>query len=69
MIDILVDRQQCQRYGQCVLEAPHVFDLNPGGDLRYHATANEDQREALEAAADTCPVQAISLSRRDEKAP
>jgi len=61
MIEISVDMSKCQHYGQCVFEAPEVFSLNSDDRLVYTSDAPELQRASVEAAADVCPMQAISL--------
>lgn len=61
MIRVTVDMGHCQHYGQCVLEAPDVFTLNDQNKLEWAATAADDRRDALEAAVDVCPMQAISI--------
>ncbi|WP_062210609.1 ferredoxin [Demequina oxidasica] len=63
MINVKVDMSQCQHYGQCVLEAPHVFELNAKDRLEYVAQVADDDREAIEDAIDICPMQAISMAR------
>ena len=35
MIKIDVDMNKCQHYGQCVFEAPEVFQLNADDKLEY----------------------------------
>lgn len=62
MIEIQVDMQRCQHYGQCVFEAPEVFQLNAQDRLEWKATADDDQLGNVEAAIDICPMQAISLA-------
>jgi len=52
---------KCQDHGQCVFAAPKVFSLNAEGHLEFVAEPGESEREAVEDAADVCPVQAISL--------
>lgn len=61
MIEIHVDMNKCQHYGQCVFEAPAVFRLNDHDRLEYTETAEDSERDKLEAAADVCPMQAITL--------
>ncbi len=62
MIEIKVDMTTCQHYGQCVFEAPNVFQLNAEDHLEWKATADDSERENVEAAIDVCPMQAISLA-------
>jgi ferredoxin len=61
MITIRVDMDKCQHYGQCVFEAPTVFRLNDDDKLEYTATADDSERDNVEAAVDVCPMQAITL--------
>lgn len=61
MITIQVDPDRCQNYGQCVLQAPDLFQLNDQGRLRYQASADSSGLDEVEAAADICPMQAISF--------
>ena len=61
MIKINVDMTKCQHYGQCVFEAPKVFKLNEDDKLEYTATADDSERDNVEAAIDICPMQAISI--------
>ncbi len=61
MIKVHVDMQKCQHYGQCVFEAPNVFKLNEDDKLEYTATADDSERDNVEAAIDICPMQAITI--------
>ena len=61
MIKITVDMDKCQHYGQCCFEAEDVFQLNDDGKLEYKAEVDESRREAVESAADVCPMQAITI--------
>lgn len=61
MIQIRVDMNRCQHYGQCVFEAPNVFQLNAQDRLEWKATADDSELSNIEAAIDICPMQAISL--------
>ena len=58
---IVVDMDLCADHGQCVYAAPDVFQLDPNGKLVFKAEADESQREAVEEAADVCPMQAITI--------
>ena len=61
MIKINVDMTKCQHYGQCVFDAPAVFRLNDDDKLEYHATADDSERDNVQAAIDVCPMQAIFI--------
>jgi ferredoxin len=62
MIKVIVDRDVCQNHGQCVFAAPPVFELDEEGELVVlDEEPDESLREAVEEAADVCPVQAITI--------
>jgi ferredoxin len=61
MIKIHVDMDKCQHYGQCVFEASNIFKLNEQDKLEYLATADDAERANVQAAADVCPMQAITI--------
>lgn len=61
MIKINVDMDTCQHYGQCVFEAPAIFQLNADDRLEYLAEADDSERDNVEAAVDVCPMQAIRI--------
>lgn len=61
VIKVDVDMDTCQNYGQCVFEAPTIFRLNDDEKLEYVADADDDLRDAVEAAIDVCPMQAIRI--------
>lgn len=61
MIKVQVDMEKCQHYGQCVFEAPEVFELNDNDKLEFLATVDKSQLANVKAAADICPMQAIQI--------
>lgn len=62
MIKVLVDMDVCQNHGQCVFSAPQVFELDDDGTLvQLQGEVGDDLRDAVEEAADVCPVQAITI--------
>jgi ferredoxin len=61
---VTVDMNVCQHYAQCVFEAPAVFDLDENNQLVYEPDPANDLRQAVEAAAAACPVQAILVTGR-----
>ena len=62
MIKVVVDRDLCQDHGQCVFAAPQVFELDEEGKLVVlQEEVDESLRDAVEEAADVCPVQAITI--------
>ena len=61
-LTVRVDRDVCQNHGQCVFSAPQVFELDDDGELvQLQDEVGEDLRDAVEEAADVCPVQAITI--------
>jgi ferredoxin len=61
-LKVIVDDDVCQNHGQCVLAAPQVFQLDEEGELvLLDDEPDESLRDAVEEAADVCPVQAITI--------
>jgi ferredoxin len=60
---IEVNLNKCQGYAQCVAEAPEIFTLNTDGlaEVLSASVTADDEKYAL-AAADLCPMQAISIT-------
>jgi ferredoxin len=60
-----IDAAACNGYGNCLVAAPDVFDLDPDTNIAFvqpgHPTAAEHD-DLLEAEAD-CPVRAIKIVR------
>jgi ferredoxin len=61
MIKVTVDMDKCQHYGQCCFEAEDVFHLDDDGKLVYLGEVDDSRRDAVESAADVCPMQAITV--------
>lgn len=61
-MNIEIDLDKCQGYAQCVHEAPEVFELSESGlaQVVVAGITTENEQYAL-AAADLCPMQAISI--------
>jgi ferredoxin len=64
MIKVKVDMDKCQHYGQCVFEAPNIFKLNAEDKLEYLATTDDSEKSNVIAAADVCPMQAITFTEK-----
>jgi len=60
-VRVVVDLETCQDHGQCVFAAPEVFHLDEHGKLGFVPEPDESLRDAVEEAADVCPLQAIRL--------
>lgn len=63
MITISVDMGSCRNYGQCCFAAEDLFALDDSGTLTFVSRAGADRLADIEAAADACPMQAISLAQ------
>jgi ferredoxin len=63
-VKITVNLNICDAHGECVVEAPTIFDL---GDDDEHVTVLQDEVEgadlekAAQRAMESCPVAAITL--------
>ena len=60
-VQVSVDNQRCKRYGICQAESPQLFQLMEDGRLRYVRDPDTDSRSQAQAAARSCPMQAIQL--------
>jgi ferredoxin len=60
-IQVVVDLNRCQAYGQCCFFAPGVFKLHGPEALWYDPQPDAPQREQVLRAAAACPVQAITV--------
>jgi len=59
---LLVDRDRCDSHGNCVLEAPDVFDLDDEDTVYViEGVRFEDHTEEIERAVAVCPVAALRL--------
>jgi ferredoxin len=61
-VRVHVDEATCQRHGQCMIECPEVFQLVSADELQYVAQPDDSLRDDVEAAADACPTQSITVS-------
>ncbi|WP_026197832.1 ferredoxin [Sciscionella marina] len=65
MSKLRVDRELCEGYGNCVFQAPDIFDL---GDDNVVSLLKEDIAESdrvrVEEAVQSCPVAALLLEER-----
>lgn len=60
---ITIDPDKCCAYGDCVLAAPELFDLGDDGvAVVLVDDPGEDVRARAEAAAASCPVEAITVT-------
>ena len=62
-IRIVIDRELCAGYANCLDAAPEVFDVD-GEDVAVVVAAPDTlpaHREAIERAVKLCPINAIAL--------
>lgn len=60
MVRIIVDADLCRGYEQCCFEAPDIFQL-ADPPVSHPDKVEESQRADAERAADSCPMQAITV--------
>lgn len=60
---VILDVNRCNAYGNCVIEAPDVFDIDDASGLAVVLEEHppEERRAKVQAAARLCPVLAISI--------
>jgi ferredoxin len=61
-VDVEIDADRCMGSGNCVFLAPETFDLSEDGHAVVLEPGATDEAR-LRAAAEGCPVGAISLSK------
>jgi ferredoxin len=57
---VSVDKSVCVLTGNCALTADRVFRIE-GDELEYEPSPDDVEHEVVQEAADTCPVQAITV--------
>lgn len=63
MMRVRADTTLCQGYGNCVVDADDVFDVDDDGMVVVlRETVSTEERARVEAAARSCPVAALSVS-------
>lgn len=65
---VTVDLDRCQGYVCCVMEAPEVFDVDDDTAKVALLSARPpgELRDKVEAAARTCPTQAITVTESED---
>lgn len=64
MTEIRIDRSTCQGYGNCVLVAPDLFDLDADGIAVARLEAVGDEHlDALRKAVYDCPTDSIAIAQ------
>lgn len=60
---VLVDQEKCCGSGQCVMDAPDVFDQDDDGlVVLLNDQPAESLRPAIQMAVNDCPTAAIELT-------
>jgi ferredoxin len=66
MIRVEVNRETCNGYGNCVLAAATIFDLDDEGRVVLkQPMVGDDQIEAVRRAAYDCPTDSITYAEGD----
>jgi ferredoxin len=63
---ILVDTDVCFGSGECVLAAPEVFEMDPGGTARVRTDASPIDPASAQRVVDGCPSGALRLATPDD---
>jgi len=63
---VKVDKNICIGCGTCVVIAPKSFKLGDDGKAEI-VEPQEDSKEKIKEAVDSCPVSAIKSTDQDEK--
>lgn len=64
MIEIRIDRTGCQGYGNCVLVAPELFDLDADGiAVARLEQVGDEHRDAVRKAVYDCPTHSIAIGQ------
>ncbi|WP_306320017.1 MULTISPECIES: ferredoxin [unclassified Streptomyces] len=66
--DVSVDPRVCVRTGLCVASLPDAFERDDQGQGRARAASMPESEEVLEIA-ESCPVEAISITGTDNGKP
>lgn len=64
---VKADRQTCDGFAQCVMEAPKYFDLDDEGKVVVlRSDVAEADETDVEDAVESCPMAALWLEREDD---
>ena len=63
-LEVEIDRDACMGSGNCVYEAPGVFDLDDDG-VAFVVDPTGSSEDKVIAAERKCPTRAITLRRDD----
>jgi ferredoxin len=65
-LEVEIDRDVCMGSGNCVYEAPGVFDLD-GDSVAFVVDLAASPEDEVIAAAQKCPTHAITVRRDDAR--
>jgi ferredoxin len=62
-MEIVIDTQACNGYGNCLVAAPHVFDLDPDTNVvvLLPGMPGEGDEDAVHEAVADCPARALKV--------
>jgi ferredoxin len=63
-LEVEIDREVCMGSGNCLYEAPGVFDLDDDG-VAFVVNAVASPEDKVMAAGRKCPTNAITVRRQD----
>jgi len=63
-LEVEIDRDVCMGSGNCVYEAPGVFDLDDDS-VAFVVDPAASPEDKVTAAAQKCPTHAITVRRKD----
>lgn len=67
---LIADRNRCEGHGMCEALAPELFRVGDDGIVTLlRDTVTEADRDIVELAVDSCPVQALSLDCGQDRSP
>jgi ferredoxin len=64
MIEVKISKS-CQAWGQCVFDAPNVFDLVDSERKTWKYTVDNSELDRIKQAQSHCPNRAISFSEEE----
>jgi len=60
MIEVRINKD-CQAWGQCIFDAPEVFDLEDGDRKTWRYVVDDSVLEKVRRSEKNCPNRAISI--------
>lgn len=65
-LTVKIDRTLCVGFGDCIDEAPEIFEFDDEGIAVFVADTTEAERNRLSEACASCPVDALVLLDEDD---